>query len=255
MPRQPFPIMRLLLTVLIVGAATAAFSALPVNASTAGFGYLVVVLAIATVWGLKEAILASAFAMLCYNFFFLPPRGRFTIADPQNWIALLTFLVTALVASHLSDRAKKQTIEAKRRQRETEQLYALSRSILLTDAAQPIGLQAAQHIAQIFDAPAVVLFDSKSGSTFLGGAGELPGIDAALRQVVLQGTHHHETSIGVDVWPITLGGHPIGALAAQGIRVSDGAVQALLNLVATSSRRLLLQLRRLPLRSSRKEKA
>ncbi len=238
MPRQPFPIMRLLLTVLIVGAATAAFSALPVNASTAGFGYLVVVLAIATVWGLKEAILASAFAMLCYNFFFLPPRGRFTIADPQNWIALLTFLVTALVASHLSDRAKKQTIEAKRRQRETEQLYALSRSILLTDAAQPIGLQAAQHIAQIFDAPAVVLFDSKSGSTFLGGAGELPGIDAALRQVVLQGTHHHETSIGVDVWPITLGGHPIGALAAQGIRVSDGAVQALLNLVAIALERV-----------------
>jgi two-component system sensor histidine kinase KdpD len=238
MPRQTFPIIRSLLTVLIVGAATAAFSALPVNATTAGFGYLVVVLAIATVWGLKEAILASAFAVLCYNFFFLPPRGRFTIADPQNWIALLTFLVTALVASHLSNRAKNQTIEAKRRQRETEQLYALSRAILLTDTAQPVGLQAAQHIAQIFDASAVVLYDSKSGSTFLGGAGDLPGIDATLRQVALQGTHHHEVSSGVDVWPITLGGHPIGALAAQGIRISDGAVQALLNLVAIALERV-----------------
>jgi len=70
----------------------------------------------------------------CFNYFFLPPIGRFTIADPQNWVALLAFLATALVASHLSDRAKKQALDARQPQRETEQLYALSRAILLSDA-------------------------------------------------------------------------------------------------------------------------
>ena len=40
--------------------------------------------------------------MLGLNFFFLPPVGTFTIADPQNWLALTAFLVTAIVASQLS---------------------------------------------------------------------------------------------------------------------------------------------------------
>ena len=40
--------------------------------------------------------------MLCLNFFFLPPVGTFTIADPQNWVALFAFLAVSLVASNLS---------------------------------------------------------------------------------------------------------------------------------------------------------
>jgi two-component system, OmpR family, sensor histidine kinase KdpD len=221
-----------------VGAITLLCSRLlPVNAATTGFFYLILILAVATLWGLVEAIVASAAAMLCYNFFFLPPVGHFTIADPQNWVALFTFLVTALVASHLSDRAKNQTLEAKRRQRETEQLYALSRAILLTDATQPIGSQAAQHIAQIFTAD-VVLFDSSSGATFFGGTDDLPGVEPILKQVVLQGASHHNASTMVDTWPIALGGRPVGALAAKGIHLSDSAVQALLNLVAIAFERV-----------------
>ena len=70
------------------GLGTAVFSALPCNTTTAGFGYLILVLAIATAWGLKEAVAASVAAMMCFNFFFMPPVGRLTIADPQNWMAL-----------------------------------------------------------------------------------------------------------------------------------------------------------------------
>ncbi len=211
---------------------------LTVNAATTGFSYLLLILAVATVWGLLEAIAASVVAMLCYNFFSLPPLGHFTIADPQNWAALFTFLVTALVASHLSDRAKNQTLEAKRRQRETEQLYALSRAILLTDATQPVGSQAAQHIAHIFAAGAVALYDSTSGSTFGGGVDELPGVESVLKQVVLHGAPHHDPATSVYAWPIALGGRPIGALAATGIHLSDSAVQALLNLVAIALERV-----------------
>ncbi|MBZ5612170.1 MAG: DUF4118 domain-containing protein, partial [Acidobacteriia bacterium] len=59
------------------------------------------VLTTATIWGFFEAALASIAATLTFNFFFLPPVGRFTIADPQNWVALFSFLTTALVASRL----------------------------------------------------------------------------------------------------------------------------------------------------------
>src|SRR5580693_7562234 len=85
---------------------------IPVNSTTAGFAYLLGILAIAATWGLIESIIASIAAMLCFNFYFLPPVGMFTIADPQNWVALFAFLTTALVASHLSDREKKQAADA-----------------------------------------------------------------------------------------------------------------------------------------------
>ena len=102
------------------------------------------------------AYLAGAFAMLgaamvCFSYFFLPPVGHFTIADPQNWVALFTFLATAVIASHLSDRARKQAQEAKRRQQETERLYELSRVILLTGTAGHICFQVAQNLARIFE--------------------------------------------------------------------------------------------------------
>jgi two-component system sensor histidine kinase KdpD len=225
-----------------VGGVTLACSAIAgVNATTVGFAYLLLVLAIAATWGLTEAVIASVASMLCYNYFFLPPTGQFTIADPANWIALFAFLVTALVASHLSNRAKQQANEAKHRQRETEQLYALSRAILLTGATQTIGSQAARHISQIFGSTGVVLFDAETGSAFQGGPAELRGLEDSLKQTVLQGIHHYAKDNSVDIWPISLGGHSIGALAVQGLHTSDGAVQALLNLVAIAIERVRME--------------
>lgn len=211
---------------------------IPVNATTVGFAYLLGVLAVATAWGLIEAIVTAVVAMLCYNFFFLPPIGQFTIADPQNWVALFAFLATALVASHVSDREKKQALEAKARQKETEQLYALSRIILLTDPAQSIGFQSAQHIAEIFDCPAVALYDAKSGEVFRGGAEDLPEVEAKLKQVVMQSGSLYDSSAHTVVAPIVLGGQPIGSLAMKGRSLSDGALQALLNLVAIALERV-----------------
>lgn len=225
------------LSLAIVAAITVLCSRiLAVNATTAGFAYLLGVLAIATAWGLVEAIVASVVAMLCFNFFFLPPVGQFTIADPQNWIALFAFLATALIASHVSDREKRQAMEAKARQKETEQLYALSRAILLTDPSQSVGRLAARHIADIFDCRAVALYDAKTGEIFRGGAEDLLDIEGALKQVVLQGSTGRKGPVLIT--PINLGGQPIGGLALKGLALSDGALQALLNLVAIALERV-----------------
>src|SRR3989441_8966836 len=130
-----------------------------VNATTVGFAYLVAILVVATAWGLLEATVASVVALMCFNYFFLPPVGTFTIADPQNWVALFAFLATSITASQLSARAKRRTKEAVERQREMERLYALSRAILLTDPTQPIAKQIAHEIARTFDFPGLAIFD------------------------------------------------------------------------------------------------
>lgn len=212
---------------------------IPVNATTVGFAYLLGILAIAATWGLIESSIASLAAMLCYNFFFLPPVGMFTISDPQNWVALFAFLATALVASHLSDREKTQAEDAKSRQRETEQLYALSRAILLTDPSQSVGSQAARHISEIFECPGVALYDAKTSEVFRGGADDLVDIEVRLKQVAVQGNNFVEPPLFVAA--ILLGGQPIGSLALKGSSLSDGALQALLNLVAIALERVRME--------------
>jgi two-component system sensor histidine kinase KdpD len=65
------------------------------NAAIASITYLLVVLVVAAASRLLIAVVTSVVAMLALNFFFLPPIGTFTIADPQNWAALFAFLTLA----------------------------------------------------------------------------------------------------------------------------------------------------------------
>ena len=95
-----------------------------VNAATVSLALLLNVLFIATRWGSLPALAASILAMLCFNFFFLPPFGTFTIAATDNWIALLAFLATAITAGQLSGSARKRAEEAETGRREIERLYA-----------------------------------------------------------------------------------------------------------------------------------
>ncbi len=83
-----------------------------INATTVSLVLLLNVLIIATRWGSLPALAASILAMLCFNFFFLPPFGAFTIAAPDNWVAVVVFLITAVTAGQLSARAKRRAEEA-----------------------------------------------------------------------------------------------------------------------------------------------
>jgi two-component system sensor histidine kinase KdpD len=84
---------------------------------------LLLVLLVATTWGSKPGVLASILGGACFNFFFLPPYGTFIIAEPQNWIAFIAFLITAVTAGQLSARARRRAEEAETARREVERLY------------------------------------------------------------------------------------------------------------------------------------
>ncbi len=79
--------------------------------------------------------------MLCFNFFFLPPVYTLTIADPQNWVALAAFFVTAVTAGQLSELAKRRAAEAEAVRTETRLASAHNRSLLEAslDALVTIG--------------------------------------------------------------------------------------------------------------------
>ena len=94
-----------------------------INSTTVALIYLLVVLFLAILWRSGPAMLASVLAMLCFNFFFLPPFHTFRIADPQNWLALAVFLVAAIAVGQLSARAQRRAEEAEAAKSEVERLY------------------------------------------------------------------------------------------------------------------------------------
>ena len=233
---------RILVALALIAAITFIFfRVLPVNATTTGFFYLVAILLIATAGGLVESTIASVVAMLCFNYFFLPPVGTFTIADPQNWVALFAFLVTSLTASQLSVRAKRRTREAIERQHEMERLYSVSRALLLTDPTRPMANQIVQNIAQAFEFPAVALYDRNSNEIYRAADGDLGEIEVKLREAALRSSSFREGNTRFTITPIRLGGQPIGSLAIRDSSLSDAALQSLLNLVAIGLERALSQ--------------
>jgi len=84
------------------------------NTTTVALTFLLLVLVVATTSPLRAAVVTSMAAMLCFNYFFLPPFGTFRVADPENWVALVTFLAVSLVASNLSSVARRRAEETVR---------------------------------------------------------------------------------------------------------------------------------------------
>ncbi len=97
-------------SVALVTAVCAPFND-KINSTTAALAYLLAVLFVAMHWGVWAGRTAAVLAMLCFDYFFLPPLYTLFISESQNWIALLAFLIAASIVGHLSTRAKRRTEE------------------------------------------------------------------------------------------------------------------------------------------------
>jgi two-component system sensor histidine kinase KdpD len=204
---------------------------LHVNPTTVALSYLIAILLIATGWGLVEATAGSIAAVLCFNFFFLPPIGTFAIADPQNWVAFIAFLATAIIASQLSGRARQRQIDATARERDLERLYALSRALLLSPDRVSVTGAIARHIADAFQFQAVAIYDRHADAVSRAGPRELPAIEGILRDVARQAISIRDPS-GMVVTALKLGGAPIASLAILDTTLSDTVLQSIANLAA-----------------------
>jgi two-component system sensor histidine kinase KdpD len=201
------------------------------NVTTVACTFLLAELFIAAAWGLREAIVAAIAAVACFNFYFLPPIHTFTIADPQNWVALTTFLVTAVVASQLAASAKNRADEATRRQREMERLYDLSRALMLGDSQSATASRVSHRIAQVFEVDGVAVFDRATDQIHRTGSIDAVS-DTKLKDAAVQRTSSHDPARNLSILPLTLGGAPIGSLAIRGAHISDTALQSVVSLAA-----------------------
>ncbi len=225
------------------------------NPATVSTTFLMLVLVVAAAAPLWTAIAVSFVAVLFFNYFFLPPVGTFTIADPQNWVALFAFLAVSLVASNLSARVRAREREALSRRDELARLFDLSRDVLMvTDSTEAMSLLA-RSIARRFDLAFVAIalphatdWDVFSGGTAVdrarsaaalvhlrGGAGLLE-FDASSRTY---SGHRTVPSDGqqVTLVPLRSATRPIGVLAAAGRTVEAGTLDALAGISAIAVER------------------
>ncbi len=236
----------LALRIIAVSAGVAAVTVvgvrvLPLNSATIGFAFLLLVLSIASTWGFVEAACASVLSTLAFNFFFLPPVGTFTIADPQNWVALFTLLTTSLVASRLSAAARERASEAFNRQQDLERLYSFSRSILLIDSRQHLTGSWRLNSLLFSDSPASFCTIAEQRRLCRAGPEEFEGLDEQLRDSALNGTSFSDALKNRTITAVRLGAEPIASLALQGSPMSDAVVQGIANLVAIGLERAKAQ--------------
>ncbi len=123
--------MRRLLTGVLASAisvalVTAAIALLKPHVPVLSLGvlYVFAVLPIAVVWGIALALPVSVASMLAFEWFYLPPIHRFSLANSENWFALAVYLATAVVVSELAARST----SARRRSRAARARVGVPRS-------------------------------------------------------------------------------------------------------------------------------
>lgn len=207
---------------------------LPVNATTVALFMLLLVLLSATTWGLKEAIFTSIISVLGFNFFFLPPIGTFTITDPENWVALFAFLVTAVTVSQLSAQAKRRTEEAVAGRNEISTLYELSRAMLMDEARDAVRVSVSKT-GQLLRLRHIAFYDAAGNQVY----GSIDGSGISHADLV----RVSETGEAIDqgessVIPVRLGTHLVGSLAMQGARLSPTTRDSIASLLAINYERV-----------------
>ncbi len=230
--------MRFLLCVLVVAGIVGFYREIaPVNPTTVSLTLLVAVLIVSTFWGLRQSIFLAILATLAFNFFFLPPYGTFTIADGQNWIALAAFLATAVIASQLSERARRAALRANQRRKEIERLYGFSQQLLNTENVPELLNLLPRFLVESFGVSAAALFVPGREDVYLAGSNTRELDAEHLQSVTARGEPVIDGQRDVCFAPLRLGVKSVGALGLSGAPPSRETLEALGTLIAIAIER------------------
>lgn len=208
-----------------------------VNPTTVALSFLLAVLVVSATWGLRYAVFIALLATALFNFYFLPPVGTFTIADPQNWIALAAFLVTAIIASQLAERARRQAAEANRRRREVERLYSFSQKLLIADNVAELLNALPAHVVDSFGVDEAAIFVTGRDNVYRSRP-EIRTIDLQqLRAVSARGDPMVDPDRRLWLMPLRLGVRTVGAIGISGGMLSRETREAISTLAAISIER------------------
>ncbi len=207
------------------------------NSTTIALMFLLGVLGISAAWGFREAVLMSVAAAVALDYFFLPPIGAWTIADPQNWIALFAFLVTAVAVSELAARARRGARSAIERRQELERLYGFSQLLLSSDNPAELLNLIPRYIVESFGIRSAAISLSSRSDVYRSGP-TIDGLESRdLQLICLRGEPRIDAVHELAFMPLRMGMRVVGCMGVSGSMLSRQTLEAIGSLVAISVER------------------
>jgi len=174
------------------------------GAQSASLVFLMAVIVSAITWGLLPSLFASVLSVLAFNFFFFPPYYTFTIADPQNVVALFFFAVVALIISNLTAATRRQIVTVRARAKATAELYAFSRKVAAIGTLDDLLWATVYQVSSMLRVSTVMLLPDED-RTSLALASAYPPEDslddAEMAAARWCWEHSHPTGRGSDTLP------------------------------------------------------
>src|SRR6202158_6615403 len=188
---------------------------LHVNQTTVALSFLLAILAVSAVWGMAVSVAMSLAAVVAFNYFFLPPVGTLTIADPQNWGALFAFLASSIIASQLAARVRREADEAQQRRSEIERLYVFSQQLLVSGNVITLLNAIPHHIVETFEVGAAALYLEYKQKFYHSGAAP-HFTDEELKLATERQEPLRDAGRSLSFVPVRMGTRPIGSLGISG---------------------------------------
>jgi two-component system sensor histidine kinase KdpD len=181
--------------------------------TTAGMVFLVVVVVTATQAGLAISLYSALLCAISFDYFFLPPIHTLTLAGPQEWVSIITFAVSSLVAGRVAERARIQKEQAEQRREDVERLYQLSQEMMLHEDSVGLIRNLPALVSKIFALEGVVLY-VRDRDQFVSTVAELTELFKANLREIAGGAHATiAQQDGFEAHALMVGMRAVGALA------------------------------------------
>ena len=203
-----------------------------VNTTSVGFAFLLAILVASAFLELRVTVFMCFLATAAYDYFFLPPTGSFNINDPQDWVALFSFLTTTLIGTKLAATSRKKAEEATLRRREVERLYNLSHRLLSVKNPAELFKSIPSHVAESLGFDSVTLFLSEKQQAFCSKSDASGVYVEDLKAAVFFPHPQLKDNGNISFVPIRLGDSIYGSLALCGPALTRETIDAASALVA-----------------------
>jgi two-component system sensor histidine kinase KdpD len=177
--------------------------------------YLLIVVPIALLCGFWQAVIVSLSAVFLHSIFITRQAQANLAADPANSVALLAFVIVALVVSRLSSRVKDHAQEAESWGGQMRDLYEFTRRTLELNLHVEPGPQLAELVHEIFSLEAVAVFDADLHEVYQAGNWNVDPRELA-QNIYYFGSSDDDPVSGLGRRVVRLGTVPVGSLVVRG---------------------------------------
>jgi two-component system sensor histidine kinase KdpD len=201
------------------------------NLTIAGFLYLIVVVLQSLRGNFASSAFVSVLTVACLDFFFTPPVFSFEVTNPLDILALISYLVTGLVITRLTTRARKEAAVSDDQRRQVDLLYQLARQLLALDPDRDLLKGSVEQFREVFHLEAVCLFDAADGKSYFAG-NSTGDLSERTRSAYQLGQDADGIGAGITLRCLRAAGKNLGAVGLDGLHGCELTIGPLAALAA-----------------------